>query len=203
MYNNTGLDAYVKLTDDNGYTVYNALTAFSSYRVPNITISQKLEIINDLRLNKDVRYKGCYKESPYCNQGYLNGGLSEGQIAGIVGVVDFALISALIVLYVKWKFSSQSSDTNLDNDINGPETNSVNDTNGQDTNSDNDTNGPVINSDNDTNGSDINDANGPDTNSDNDTNGPVINSENDTNCSDINDTNAQDDNDTNCSKTPP
>ncbi|CAG8576138.1 8723_t:CDS:1, partial [Racocetra fulgida] len=97
--NDTGLDAYIKLTNDklinttcnikcvgnssyicggkDGYTVYNALTAISSYRVPNITISQKLEIINDLRLKKDVRYKGCYKESPYCNQRILNGTSDE------------------------------------------------------------------------------------------------------------------------------
>ncbi|CAG8809637.1 19581_t:CDS:2, partial [Racocetra persica] len=38
---------------------------------------QKLEIINDLSLNKDVRYKGCYKESPYCNQRMLNGTSEE------------------------------------------------------------------------------------------------------------------------------
>ncbi|CAG8732632.1 13083_t:CDS:2, partial [Racocetra fulgida] len=64
--NNTGLDAYIKLTND---------------KLPNINISQKLEIINDLNLNKDVRYKGCYKESPYCNQRILNG-ISE-EVSGM------------------------------------------------------------------------------------------------------------------------
>ncbi|CAG8595317.1 14611_t:CDS:2, partial [Racocetra fulgida] len=60
--NDNGLDSYIKLTND---------------KVPNIDISQKLEIINDLYLNKDIRYKGCYKESPYCNKRFLNGTSEE------------------------------------------------------------------------------------------------------------------------------
>ncbi|CAG8727917.1 2560_t:CDS:2 [Gigaspora margarita] len=91
--NKTGLDAYTKLTDESlvnqtcnlncvgnssyicggkdGYTVYNALTSISSYIPPTIDINQKLEIIHNI--NKNVRYKGCYKDSPYCNQRLLNG----------------------------------------------------------------------------------------------------------------------------------
>ncbi|CAG8469922.1 9923_t:CDS:2 [Dentiscutata erythropus] len=95
--NNTGLDAYTKLTDESsinktcnlkcvgnssyicggkdGYTVYDALTSISSYSAPTIDINKKLEIIHNL--NKNVRYKGCYKDSPYCNQRFLNGTSEE------------------------------------------------------------------------------------------------------------------------------
>ncbi|CAG8810141.1 32646_t:CDS:1 [Gigaspora margarita] len=99
--NKTGLDAYTKLTNDssvnqtcnikcvgntsyicggeNGYTVYNALTSISSYIAPTIDINQKLEIIHNI--NKNVRYKGCYKDSLYCNQRLLNG--TSEDVAGM------------------------------------------------------------------------------------------------------------------------
>ncbi|KAF0541222.1 WSC-domain-containing protein [Gigaspora margarita] len=53
------------------YIIYDAETSFPSHKPPNITINEKLTIINNLK--NDGLYLGCIKESPYCNQRMFNG----------------------------------------------------------------------------------------------------------------------------------
>ncbi|CAG8522866.1 10168_t:CDS:1 [Dentiscutata erythropus] len=53
------------------YIVYDAETSLSSHKPPNITINEKLAIINNLK--NDVSYLGCINENPSCNQSTFNG----------------------------------------------------------------------------------------------------------------------------------
>ncbi|CAG8452665.1 4428_t:CDS:2 [Racocetra fulgida] len=69
------------------YTVYNTIIGLSSYHMSNISSDKKREIINNLK--NDIRYNGCFQDSPYCGQRLLNGTLDEKVHMTIDYCVDF------------------------------------------------------------------------------------------------------------------
>ncbi|CAG8817263.1 15562_t:CDS:1, partial [Gigaspora margarita] len=66
-----------KCGGENVYTIYEVGSGLSSHNkfIPNITVNDKLKVVKNLE--KDSRYMGCIKDSPYCNQRSLNGTLKE------------------------------------------------------------------------------------------------------------------------------
>ncbi|CAG8584870.1 2556_t:CDS:1 [Ambispora gerdemannii] len=54
---------------EEAYTVYDT-SELPSYKVPKITINEKLDIIHNLENNP--QYKGCIADSPFCNRRTLN-----------------------------------------------------------------------------------------------------------------------------------